>query len=197
MTVNALWDFGRGTGVVSMVLLTVSLVLGIATRSGRPAPWLPRFAVAELHRNVSLAASVFLLLHVVLLLFDPYAMLRLVDVVFPFAGAYRPFWLGLGAVALDLLIAVVVTSLLRHRIGRRTWRAVHWASYAMWPVALAHSIGDGTDGLSLWFLVVSIVCTVAVAGALCWRLSAHFTERHSTEPRTVPVHLPVHLEARG
>jgi sulfoxide reductase heme-binding subunit YedZ len=188
MTTTALWDFGRGSGVVSLVLLTASMVLGIATRSGRPAPWLPRFAVAEVHRNISLLPAVFLALHVGLLLFDPYAMLHLVDVVLPFAGDYRPFWLGLGTVALDVLLAQIVTSLLRHRLGHRTWRAIHWSAYALWPVALAHSLGDGTDGFAPWFLVLAAICTAAVGGALCWRLSARFAER-----RTAPARLEARL----
>ncbi|GHF62105.1 sulfoxide reductase heme-binding subunit YedZ [Amycolatopsis bartoniae] len=179
MTATALWDFGRATGVVALVLLTLSMVLGVATRSGRPAPWLPRFAVTEVHRNVSLLSSVFLALHVVLLLFDPYAMLRLFDFVLPFAGNYRPFWQGLGTVALDVLLALVVTSLLRHRLGRRTWRAVHWAAYALWPIALAHALGTGTDSFSPWFLTLAVLCVLAVAGALCWRLSARFAERRT------------------
>lgn len=187
MITTALWDFGRGTGVVSLVLLTASLVLGIATRSGRPAPWLPRFAVAELHRSISLLSAVFLALHVGLLLFDPYALLHVVDVVLPFLGDDRPFWLGLGTVALDVVLALVVTSLLRHRLGRRTWRAVHWSAYALWPFALAHSIGDGTDGFTAWLLILSALCTAAVAGALCWRVSARFAERHPA-----PARLEVH-----
>ncbi|NKQ56920.1 iron reductase [Amycolatopsis sp. K13G38] len=171
MTATALWDYGRGTGVVALVLLTVSVFLGIATRSGKPAPWLPRFAVAAVHRNVSLVATVFLGLHVGLLLFDPYAQLRLFDIVFPFVGNYRPFWQGLGTVALDLLIALVATSLVRHRIGERTWRAVHWAAYALWPTALVHALGNGTDSGAAWFLSLAVICVAAVLGALGWRVA--------------------------
>ncbi|WP_222426740.1 ferric reductase-like transmembrane domain-containing protein [Amycolatopsis rhizosphaerae] len=174
---QALWAFGRGSGLVALVLLTASVVLGVSARSGRPLPGLPRFAVTEVHRNVSLLASAFLGLHVVLLLFDPYAQLRLFDLVLPFAGAYRPFWQGLGTVALDLMAALVVTSLLRHRIGRRAWRAVHWASYGLWPVALLHSLGTGTDGAAPWFLGVTALCVLAVFGALGWRLSTRFSAR--------------------
>jgi sulfoxide reductase heme-binding subunit YedZ len=183
MTSIALWDFGRGSGVVALVLLTVSMVLGIATRSGRPAPWLPRFAVAEVHRNASLLATVFLALHVGLLLFDPYALLRLFDLILPFVGNYRPFWQGLGTVALDVLIALVVTSLLRHRIGRRSWRAVHWAAYGLWPIALVHALGTGTDSFTPWFLTLAAICVAAVLGALGWRVSARFTERTRLEVR--------------
>ncbi|TDV57204.1 ferric reductase-like transmembrane domain-containing protein [Actinophytocola oryzae] len=176
MSTDALWYLGRGSGVVALVLLTVSVTLGIGTRSGRPAPWLPRFAVAALHRNTSLLAAVFLVLHVVLLLFDPYAQLAVVDTVFPFLAGYAPFWVGLGTLTLDLLAAVVVTSLLRHRIGHRTWRAIHWSAYVSWPVALVHALGAGSDAGTVWFLVLAGVCSVVVACALSWRLSTSFTE---------------------
>ncbi|WP_431910172.1 ferric reductase-like transmembrane domain-containing protein [Amycolatopsis thermoflava] len=171
MSTDALWDFGRGTGVVALVLVTVSVVLGILTRRGEPVAGLPRFAVTEVHRNASLLSVVFLALHVGLLLFDPYAQLRIFDLVVPFAGDYRPFWQGLGTVALDLLVALVVTSLLRQRLGRRTWRAVHWLAYAMWPVAVAHSLGTGTDAFSAWFLAIAAVCVAAVLGATGWRFT--------------------------
>jgi sulfoxide reductase heme-binding subunit YedZ len=177
MSTDTLWYLGRGSGVVTLVLFTVSVILGIGARSGRPAPWLPRFAVTTLHRNTGLLATVFLVLHVVLLLFDPYAQLDVVDTVFPFLAGYAPLWVGLGTLALDLLLALVFTSLLRHRLGHRTWRAIHWSAYAAWPVALVHALGAGTDGGTVWFLFLAGVCAVAVAGALSWRLSTGFTEQ--------------------
>lgn len=185
MSTDALWYLGRGSGVVALVLFTVSVVLGIGTRSGRAAPWLPRFAVAALHRNTSLLATVFLVIHVVTLLFDPYAQLNVVDTVFPFLAGYAPFWVGLGTLALDLMLALVITSLLRHRIGHRTWRAIHWAAYGAWPIALVHALGSGTDAGTAWFLILAGVCAVAVAGALSWRLSTSFPEHDRRAPQTV------------
>ena len=93
---DALWYFARGSGVVALVLLTVVVVLGIGARSGRPAFGLPRFAVSLVHRNAALLAVVFLAGHVIGLLFDPYAQLRLFEVIVPFVGNYRPVWQGLG-----------------------------------------------------------------------------------------------------
>jgi sulfoxide reductase heme-binding subunit YedZ len=188
VTANTLWYLGRGTGVVTLLLLTVSTVLGIGTRSGRPAPWLPRFAVAALHRNTSLLATVFLVLHVVLLLFDPYAQLDVLDTVFPFLAGYAPFWVGLGTLTLDLVAALVITSLLRHRIGHRTWRAIHWTAYASWPIALVHALGSGTDAGTAWFLILAGACSVAVAGAAFWRLSANFAEHNR---RTATASIPM------
>ncbi|GAB2933238.1 ferric reductase-like transmembrane domain-containing protein [Rhodococcus aerolatus] len=173
---EALWALGRGAGVVLLVLMSTTVLLGLLTRSGRPAPGLPRFAVTLVHRNASLLAVVFLVVHIGTLYFDPYAQLSLVDAVVPFLGSYEPFWLGLGTLALDLTAAVVVTSLLRARLGPRAWKTVHWAAYALWPLAVAHSLGTGTDSGSAWFLVVLACCVVPVLAATAWRVSTGFTE---------------------
>ncbi|WP_025155757.1 ferric reductase-like transmembrane domain-containing protein [Leifsonia aquatica] len=173
---SVLWAVGRGSGVAALLLFSAAVVLGIVTRSGRPLPGLPRFSVTLVHRNVSLLAVVFLALHVGTLLFDSYAKLTVVDLVVPFVGAWSPFWLGLGTVASDLLIAVVVTALLRRRLGQRVFRVVHWAAYLMWPIALAHSIGAGTDGTSPWMLVVAAASVALVVAAVLWRLSSGFVE---------------------
>ena len=112
------------TGVVTLGFLTASVLLGILTSFRWSSPRWPRFVVEFVHRNVSLLVLVFLAIHVVTVVADSFAPIRWIDVVVPFVSAYRPFWLGLGAVAVDLLIALVVTSLLRHRIGFTTWRFV-------------------------------------------------------------------------
>jgi sulfoxide reductase heme-binding subunit YedZ len=180
--IEALWYLGRGTGVVALACLTIAVVLGIAVRSGRPVAGLPRFGVNELHRTASLFGTTLLGVHVTTLLFDPYAQLKLVDLVLPFVGTYRPLWLGLGTLALDLVVAVVVTSLLRDRIGRRAWRVVHWAAYPMWLVALLHGLGAGTDGGSLWFRLLAVGCALAAACAVAWR----FTISRTAQPKRQP-----------
>ncbi|MGZ6780879.1 MAG: ferric reductase-like transmembrane domain-containing protein, partial [Mycobacterium sp.] len=73
MTDEALWAVGRGCGITALAFLTVSVALGIATRSGRPLPGLPRFAVADVHRFAALAGSLLVVLHMALLFLDPYA----------------------------------------------------------------------------------------------------------------------------
>lgn len=171
---DALWYVGRGSGVVSLLLLTVVMVLGIGSRSGRPAFGFPRFAVVSLHRSSSLMAVVFLAIHVLTLLLDPFAHLQLLDVVLPFDASYAPFWMGLGTVGLDVMAAVVVTSLLRNRIGVRAWRAVHWLAYVSWPVALLHTFGTGTDRATWWLLGLSGLSIGAVGAATLWRLTDGF-----------------------
>jgi sulfoxide reductase heme-binding subunit YedZ len=180
MNVNTLWYAGRGTGLVALLLLTLAVVGGIAARSGRPALGLPRFAVSILHRNVSLMAICFVGVHVFTLLFDRYAHLNWWDLFVPFVAHVNVFWYGLGTIGFDLMLAVVVTSLLRHRIGVRTWRLVHWSAYVAWPVGVAHTLGSGTDAGSGWLLAFTVVCVVAVVGAVFWRGALDFEEFSET-----------------
>lgn len=172
MSVNALWYVARGTGAVMLLLFTLSLVLGVVTRGGRPLPGLPRFAVSALHRNVSLLALSFLAVHVTTIVADHYSRVDLLSVVVPFSSAYRPLWVGLGTVAVDLFLAVTVTSLLRLYIGLRTYRAVHWLAYAAWPVAVLHGMFSGTDNTAGWMVAIDVVVVGSVLAAVAWRLSA-------------------------
>ena len=133
---TALWYASRATGVVALVLLTVVVVLGILVNRRGRLPGLPRFATTSLHRSMSLLAVAFTAVHVLTAIADPYVAIGIAAAVIPFTSAYKPLWIGLGAVSLDIIAALIVTSLARARIGRRTWRAVHWLAYASWPVAL-------------------------------------------------------------
>jgi sulfoxide reductase heme-binding subunit YedZ len=160
------WYLTRSTGAVALLLLTISLALGIAGVSRFSSPRWPRFVVDSLHRNVSLLALAFLLMHILTAVLDSFAPIALIDAFVPFAGSYRPFWLGLGAVAFDLLLAVTFTSLLRRRLGYGAWRATHWLAYACWPIALLHGLGTGSDVKSAWLLGLSIACLAIVALAV-------------------------------
>jgi methionine sulfoxide reductase heme-binding subunit len=164
-----LWYVTRATGLVTLLLLTASVLLGMLT-SGRFASgsW-PRFLTVGLHRNISLLVLVFLALHVGTTVLDSFVSISLRSAFIPFISSYKPFWLGLGAIAVDLLIALVATSLIRSRLGHRSWRLIHWAAYACWPVALAHGLGIGTDRSTLWVFTLTIACAAAVAGVATWR----------------------------
>ena len=172
---QALWAFGRAGGITALILLTVAAVAGIAARSGR-AVLLPRAGLAEFHRGAALSATAFVALHVLAMLLDPYAQLRLLTVVLPFTGGYRPLWVGFGTLAVDLLAVVVITALLRHRLGPTVFRLVHWSVYALWPVALIHTLGSGSDVDRIWMLALVGACVLAVATAGFWRFSRGFTE---------------------
>jgi methionine sulfoxide reductase heme-binding subunit len=168
---SPLWFATRATGLIALVLLTGTVVLGIVTSVRYASRAWPRFVTVSLHRNLSLLTITFTALHVLTTITDPFASIGVVSVVVPFTSGYRRIWLGLGAVAFDLLLAVLVTSLLRTRIRPLLWRAVHWAGYACWPVALVHGLGTGTDGATRWVLAVTVVCALAVVAAGVWRLA--------------------------
>lgn len=174
---DALWYLGRGTGIVALVLFTLTLVLGIVTRSGRSGLSLPRFGIAELHKTASLTAVGLIAVHMVTLLFDPYAMLRITDLFIPFLSQLKPLWQGLGTLSVDILVLLVGSSLMRHRVGQRTFRAVHWTAYALWPFAFIHALGMGTDAHTMWFRALALACALAVTAAVGWRVSSGFGER--------------------
>jgi hypothetical protein len=172
MSSHALWFATRGAGVVSLLLLTAIVVLGVAGATRwRSSRW-PRFVVAGLHRNLTLLALAFIALHVITTVADGYAPISFLNAVAPFTSRYRPVWLGLGAVAFDLLLALTITSLLRARIGYARWRALHWLAYASWPIALVHGLGTGTDARVTWMQVVAVSCVACVVAAVLWRVAA-------------------------
>jgi sulfoxide reductase heme-binding subunit YedZ len=167
---TALWYASRATGVVCLVLFTAVVLLGIGVNRQGRLPGLPRFAVTGLHRSLSLMAVVFLVIHVVTAVADSYVSIQLAAAVIPFTSSYEPAAIGFGAIALDLIAALVVTSLLRARIGRRVWRAVHWLAYAAFPVAVLHSVTSAKDLWSGFLLGLTVVCVLSVAAAIGYRL---------------------------
>jgi methionine sulfoxide reductase heme-binding subunit len=166
------WYLTRGSGVVALLLLTASVVLGILDFSGWRSDRWPRFVTDALHRNVSLLALAIVALHIVTTVADSFAPIGLQDAIIPFLSPYRPLWLGLGALAFDFLLAVAITSMVRRRLGYGAWRAVHWGAYACWPLALLHGLGTGTDTPAPWLLAVTTASLLAVLIAISWRVAA-------------------------
>jgi len=159
------WYLTRGSGAVALVLLTISVVIGIAGSMRLAAPAWPRFAVETVHRDVSLLVVVFLVIHIITSVLDSFAPISLTASVIPFISSYRPLWLGLGTLSFDLILALTATSLIRRRLGYATWRAVHWLAYASWPVAVLHGIGTGSDTKLAWMLALTALCVAAVVAA--------------------------------
>ena len=181
---SATWYLMRASGGVALVLLTAVLVLGIATnRRWRPGR-APRVVTARLHRTISLLAVAFLGVHVVTAVIDPYAVVGAAAVVVPFLAGKSAFAVGLGALSLDVVAALVVSSLLRARVPAALWRGIHWLAYLAWPLALAHSFATGTDASSLWLELTGAVCIAAVAGSTIWRVTAERGTKR-LEPRPV------------
>ena len=172
MSSTTLWYATRASGLMALILLTLTMVLGLTTTTRARARNWPGFAQQEMHRRISMLAVVFLGIHVLTSVLDTYVNIGVAAIVIPGLSTYDPLWVGVGAVALDLMLAVFVTSLLRSRMRPGTWRAVHWLAYLSWPVALAHTFGMGTDARELWVIGLGVASVLAVAAALAWRFSA-------------------------
>ncbi|MHB8612429.1 MAG: ferric reductase-like transmembrane domain-containing protein [Candidatus Dormibacteraceae bacterium] len=172
MSSTLLWYTTRGAGAVSLVLLSAVVVLGILSVLRVQTSGWPRFLTIGLHRNLALMTLVFLALHIVTAVVDPFTHLGWLAAVVPFSSYYRTFWLGLGTIAFELLLAIVVTSLVRGFIGQAAWRLVHWLTYISWPVAVLHGVGTGTDAWSAWLFSLQALCVLAVLGAVAYRLVA-------------------------
>jgi sulfoxide reductase heme-binding subunit YedZ len=166
-----LWYVTRASGLVALLLLTLSVLLGLLVAGRFRSERWPRFLTQGLHANISLLVLAFLALHVATTVLDSYTSISLTAAFVPLASSYKTFWLSLGAVALDLLLALAVTSLLRDRLGHRAWRRLHWLAYTCWPVAVAHGIGIGTDRSATWVIALTLGCVLSVATAATWRIT--------------------------
>jgi methionine sulfoxide reductase heme-binding subunit len=164
------WYATRGLGTVTLVILTMSVVLGIGTAGRWREEVTPGFVVANLHRNLSLLAVLTLVAHIATTVLDPYASITVRDALIPVGSHYRPFWLGLGVVAFEILVLVAATSLLRNFLGARAWRLIHWSAYASWPLAVVHGVGTGSDAQAPWLIGLVAACVVAVGLAIARRL---------------------------
>lgn len=169
MNSTALWYTTRASGIVALVLLTATMVLGLATTNRARAPNWPGYAQQEIHRRLSIIAMVLVGIHVLTSVLDTYVDISWAAVFVPFTSSYRGFWVGVGAMGLDLMVAVFVSSLLRARMRPATWRALHWLAYLCWPLALAHTFGMGTDAGEGWVIILAAVCILSVGVSLAWR----------------------------
>ena len=175
LTSPYLWYSTRATGMVTMVLFTLVVVLGafVANRVGGNR--VGRFEINELHRSVSMVAVVFLAIHVITTVADSYVPTGVLSVVVPFTSSYRRVAVGVGAVALDLLLAVWISSLLKARIANTSWRFIHWFSWMAFATALVHACLTGTDARHGWGLALLVLCAISGLAAALWRFLARPT----------------------
>ena len=178
---NPLWLATRATGEISLVLFTAVTIMGIATTKGWASSRWPESVVTLLHRNISLLSVVFLGVHIGTTIIDGYVPIGWLDVVIPFQTTYKTLWVGLGTIAFDLMLAVIITSLIRRRIPQTLWKGVHWTAYLMWAVAVVHGLGVGTDQLLTRVLAASM--TALVLGAVV----ARFLTPHRQDDPVVSV----------
>ncbi|HEX9066301.1 MAG TPA: ferric reductase-like transmembrane domain-containing protein [Streptosporangiaceae bacterium] len=181
---QGLWLVSRASGVVLLMLFSAVMVLGVATRTGATSVRWPRFAVAELHRTLSLFTVALLGLHVATAILDPYVSISWLSTVIPFSSKYETLAIGAGTLAVDIGGAVLITSLLRRRIGQRLWRGIHYLAYLAWPVAFVHAIRAASYDQHLWWVAVAEWGSLAaVATAVLVRL---MRRGHPGPPESLP-----------
>jgi methionine sulfoxide reductase heme-binding subunit len=157
------WESARAGGFAAYVLLSLSVVVGLVLRNRWHSPRWPRLVTNELHGYLSLLALTFLVFHVLAVAVDPFTRFGLAEVLVPFVSHYRPLWMGLGIVALYLLLAVWATTLLRRRIGHRAWRRTHVLAFAVYAAATVHGLGTGSDTRTVWGTAVYVTSVTLVA----------------------------------
>ena len=168
LTSPYLWYATRATGYVSMVLFTAVVVLGslVALRVG--GTFVGRFELNELHRSLSMVAMAFLAIHVATTVADSYVSTGVISAVVPLTSAYRRLGVSFGAIAVDLLLAVWMSSLLKVRIKNHVWRFIHWFSWIGVSASVLHAVQTGTDaGHGVGFdLAIACAVLMAIAGGL-------------------------------
>lgn len=177
MSSPVLWYATRATGLMALVLLTGTVVLGVLTTTRFSTARWPGIAQQDIHRRISMLAVVFVAGHILTSVLDSFVHIGWAAIVVPFASDYKRFWVGVGTISLDLMLAVFVTSLLRHRIPAHLWRGIHWLAYVSWPIAVIHAIGIGTDMRLAWVLGLVAACVLLVVGAVGFRVSETIGER--------------------
>ncbi|MGI8609656.1 MAG: ferric reductase-like transmembrane domain-containing protein [Candidatus Dormibacteria bacterium] len=182
-TPSVLWYFARAGGFVSLLLLSATVCAGVAMSLRWRSPRWPAFVTEGLHRYLSTVMLVFISIHVMTLLLDPFAKFSVQDVLVPLASSYRTFWMGLGICAAELTVAFALSVHLRKAIGYRLWRLVHYGTYGLFPLALLHGLGTGTDTRTGWGLALYLLAGVPVLALVLMRA---FPEGSETSPSAAP-----------
>ena len=168
---KAFWYLSRSSGIVAYLALWLAMVLGLSLTNRFARLWAGGPAVADVHQFSSLLALVLVVFHVVILLGDRYAEYRVEQLLIPFtAWQHEPIWVGLGQIALYLALLVTFTSYARRTIGVRAWRLIHYTSFGVFVLVLAHGIGAGTDSSSGVMLAVYLLTGCSVVFLMAYRI---------------------------
>ncbi len=192
------WLAGRSAGMVALGLITASVLIGLAMAARILPPRWRRSAVAA-HQHLALVSLCAIAAHGLLLASDPWLKPGISGVTVPFALAYRPVWTGLGIIAAYLAAIFVLSFYVRRRIGARTWRRLHRFTVVAYVLALAHTLGSGTDATIPAVRYALLATAVPVVALLALRLArervATRARRAASAPPTTSRHDPARVRA--
>ena len=165
------WYMSRSAGIVAYLLLWVSVMAGIGISSKLFNDFVSPQITNEVHKFTSILAMIAGAFHGLILLGDTYMNFSLFDILIPFKSAYQPFWVGLGILGFYLLAMLVVSFYIKKRIGHRTWRLLHYSSFALWVMTTLHGVLAGTDTSTVLMKVVYTAAVVSVGYLLTYRIA--------------------------
>jgi sulfoxide reductase heme-binding subunit YedZ len=169
-TDHAWWLLSRSAGVVALVLVAVSVLIGLTLAAGLAGPPARRRALVAIHEHSALAALVAIALHGVTLLGDLWLKPGVTGIFVPFAISYRPVYIGLGIIGGYVAALLGLSFYARRRIGGKRWRKLHRATPVVYVLGLIHTLGAGTDAGSSWLRAFMLATAFAAAGLLVTRM---------------------------
>lgn len=172
------WHFIRASGINAYVLLTASVVWGMFLNSQLIKDWSPGPISIAVHSTVSWLALALTAIHMGLLLLDKYVPFQILDLLIPLRAPYRPEAVGLGIVAMYMMLAINLSFAFKKRLGHVWWKRIHLLSYFSFVLVLAHAWFAGTDSSLLGLQVLLIGSSLLVLLLLGVRLG-----RGSLRPR--------------
>ncbi len=164
------WFVSRATGFAAFVALALDVIVGLLVSTRAGDRWLARGDSIDLHRWLSPVAIALVLGHGVVLIADGYIRFDLLDVVVPFVAPYRPIAVGLGVIAAYLAVVVHLSFGLRRRLGSKTWRRLHYASFVAFVAAAVHAMLAGSDASRPWAVALYGTPLAAVAALVGYRV---------------------------
>ena len=148
---KAYWYLSRGTAFVSLSILWISMALGLGLTNKIARVWPGAPAAFAIHEYVSLLGLAFALFHALVLLGDHYINFTVSQILMPFTTVgYKPLWVGIGQIGFYIWVIVALSFYIRPAIGQKTWRVLHYLSFAMYVMGLLHGLFSGTDSSANW-----------------------------------------------
>ena len=185
-SVQAWWYITRAAGLTGYFLIWLSMVWGLALAAKIFHPVVDNAQSYDFHEFLSLLGLGFILLHVVVLLFDHFLPFNIFQILIPFISSYRPLWVGLGVIGMYLLLLVTITFYLRKRIGAETFRALHVFSLVGYLGTTLHGLFAGTDsGLPVTRILYVGTFLITLFLTVYW-----FVMKRLNQPKPVPAPLP-------
>lgn len=172
------WFVARSGGIVAWGLVTLSVCWGLFLSTKAVAKASQPAKLLDLHRFLGGLSVLFTAIHVAGLVADSYVEFGWLEVLVPWTSEWKPTAVAWGVIAMYLLIAVELTSLLMKRMPRSIWRQVHRASFGLYVFSTVHGIQAGSDTLNVWYRMlmlasINIVAFLTIVLVLAHRKAAN------------------------